>query len=285
MLRRLSTNVVDRYGDDGTYRRALETPRGVIVLEVAQPVTNRLTVVARGNAREKETQDAVARMLATDVDMQPFLRASRRVPWLRGIAARMRGVHPPRYPTLWEACVNAVVFQQISLFAAGAMMQRLVERFGTQVGRDTTHQWTFPSADNVASAEPAALRGAGLSAAKATALAGIAQALARGTLSREQLERRSSPEAAALLQQCRGIGPWTAAVILLRGLGRLDVFPENDSGAARSLALLLGHAGVATEKPVDVQAVLEQLGDTRGMLYYHLLLARLEARGEIPPPR
>jgi DNA-3-methyladenine glycosylase II len=39
------------------------------------------------------------------------------------------------------------------------------------------------------------------------------------------LEDKPSPEAAKLLCRIKGIGPWTAAVILLRGLGRLDVFP------------------------------------------------------------
>ena len=70
----------------------------------------------------------------------------------------------------------------------------------------------------------------------------------------------------------------TAAVILLRGLGRLDVFPSNDTSVARNLALIGGSA------PMDVGTVLEVLGPDRGMLYYHLLLARLEARGQLTPP-
>ena len=57
--------------------------------------------------------------------------------------------------------------------------------------------------------------------------------------------------------------------MLLRGLGRLDVFPPRDSGAARSLALLSG------EPHVDQADLFERLGPARGMLYYHLLLGRL----------
>ena len=73
----------------------------------------------------------------------------------------------------------------------------------------------------------------------------------------------------------KGIGPWTATVILLRGLGRLDVFPMKDSSVARNLAFVAGAV------PLDIDRVLTALGPERGMLYYHLLLARLEARGEI----
>ena len=89
------------------------------------------------------------------------------------------------------------------------------------------------------------------------------------------LEERTTPEASELLCSIKGIGPWTAAVILLRGLGRLDLFPQNDSGAARSLAL------AAPGVTVDLDAALATLGPWRGLLYYHLLIARLEARGEV----
>jgi DNA-3-methyladenine glycosylase II len=60
----------------------------------------------------------------------------------------------------------------------------------------------------------------------------------------------------------------------LRGLGRLDVFPMKDSGVAGGLTFAGG-------SPLEIESVLEALGPQRGMLYYHLLLARLEARGEL----
>jgi DNA-3-methyladenine glycosylase II len=78
----------------------------------------------------------------------------------------------------------------------------------------------------------------------------------------------------ALLGRIKGIGPWTATVILLRGLGRLDVFPRNDTSVARNLAFVAGSI------PLDIGRVLAALGPQRGMLYY-LLLARLEARGDV----
>ena len=59
--------------------------------------------------------------------------------------------------------------------------------------------------------------------------------------------------------------------MLLRGLGRLDVFPLRDSGVARTLALLSGNPRI------DQEEVLEALGPVRGMLYYHLLLGRLRS--------
>lgn len=57
--------------------------------------------------------------------------------------------------------------------------------------------------------------------------------------------------------------------MLLRGFGRLDTFPLRDSGVARTAAMLSG------DPDVNLNEVLERLGPTRGMLYYHLLLGRL----------
>jgi DNA-3-methyladenine glycosylase II len=79
------------------------------------------------------------------------------------------------------------------------------------------------------------------------------------------------------------VGPWTAAVILLRGFGRLDVFPAGDSGARRGMRglLALEEADIAR----DGASVLDALGPWRGMLYYHLLLWRLRGRGVFTPAR
>jgi len=106
---------------------------------------------------------------------------------------------------------------------------------------------------------------------------GLARALIDGELDETDLTPLSPPEVIERLVTHRGIGPWTAAVISLRGLGRLDIFPEKDSGVAVSLRTLSGEA------EIEGAAILATLGAQRGMLYYHLLLGRLAARGEIVP--
>jgi DNA-3-methyladenine glycosylase II len=190
----------------------------------------------------------------------------------------MRGVKPPCHPTLWEACVNAIVFQQVSVVAASAIMRRFIGALGEPLEHDGRRLYRFPSAASLLGARDARLRAAGLSAGKLATLRRVADALGRGALHEAMLEERPSPDAAALLCGIKGIGPWTAAVILLRGLGRLDVFPANDSSVARNLALIGGSA------PLHVERALDALGQRRGMLYYHLLLARLEAREELGRP-
>jgi DNA-3-methyladenine glycosylase II len=278
VLRRLSTNLVDVLTYDRAYVRIFGDPVKPIVVRVKQLGPGTLTADIQGPARAHERVLAlVARILGVDVDLTRFYDAASSIPWLHPLSLRMRGVKPPRYPTLWEACANAIVFQQISLAAASGIMGRLIVALEEPTTVGGVELYRFPGVAQVQQTQDAVLRRAGLSAGKLATLRRVGNALARGTLSEAMLEERPSPDAAALLQRIKGIGPWTAALILLRGLGRLDAFPPNDTSVARNLALIGGSV------PLDLEAALAVLGPERGMLYYHLLLARLEARGDLAP--
>jgi DNA-3-methyladenine glycosylase II len=276
VLRRLSTNIVDVLTPDGHYHRILAILGQPVLVHVSSMSSGMLSVTLGGDVGlHQRALDVVRRVLGTDRALTHFNRAAARIPWLRPLAIRMRGVRPPRYPTLWEACVNAVLFQQVSLVAASAILRRLILAVGSPVVCDgEVRLHAFPSVDAVLGATDGVLHAAGLSAGKMKTLRRIGDALAAGTLDERMLEERTSLEAAALLQKIKGIGPWTATVILLRGLGRLDVFPMKDSSVAANLAFVAG------SMPLDIESVLAALGPQRGMLYYHLLLARLDARGD-----
>jgi DNA-3-methyladenine glycosylase II len=275
-LRRLPSNLVDVYTADGHYLRAFEGAAGPAVVRVAPLGSETLmAAVSGGTPRDREEAlQAIPRMLGTHRDVTDFSEQARRLPWLAPLARRMRGLRPPRYPTLWEACVNAIVFQQISLAAASAIMRRLILDLGHPTECGGIPLAIFPSAERFLESDDGDLRAAGLSAGKIATLRRVGSAITAGTLSEAELEERTSAEAALLLRRINGIGPWTAAVILLRGLGRLDAFPGNDTGVATNLELVAGER-------LDAGRIAEMLGPQRGMLYFCLLLARLEARGEI----
>jgi len=274
-LRRMATNPVDVYTSDGRYLRALGGFAEPVIVSVTQPRADALAVSVSGSAGDTERVLAsVCRMLGTDRDLSDFHRNARAIPWLAPLARRMRGLKPPRYPSLFEACANTIAFQQVSLHAASAIMRRLVLVLGTKVERDGVPLALFPSVERFLGADDAVIRAAGLSAGKLATLRRAGEAIVTGRISEAILEERPSADAAFVLRGIKGIGPWTAAVILLRGLGRLDMFPGNDSSVAANLALVAG-------KRVDSGPVVATLGSQRGMLYFCLLLARLEARGEI----
>jgi DNA-3-methyladenine glycosylase II len=278
-LRRLPVNVVDILTPGGEYVRALRGGRDPLVVRAVQTSSAALEVTIDGRAGEHAAALAtVRRVLGLNRDVRHFSAAAARMPWLRPLARRMRGVKPPRYPSLWEAFVNAVLFQQVSLQAASAIVTRLIVACGTSVENSGVSLYAFPEAQRVLAESEGELRAAGLSSGKIATLRRAGEALTSGALDERELEQLPSAEASARLRQIKGIGPWTATVILLRGLGRLDVFPMNDTSVARNLSLVGGPSTL--DKVTDVLAALQP---QQGMLYYHLLLARHESRGAFGP--
>lgn len=275
VLRRLSTNVVDSF-DGLTYRRLIGNSRAPSLLAVRQTDAETVAVTIVGpDAKRADARTIVERVLGTGVALDGFYAGVRGTPWLERIAEGALGVKPPRYPSLWEACVNAIVYQQISIHAAGAILRRTIERYVEPRDVDGVRLYNFPPPETIADADPEELRGAGLSVNKIVALRNVARAIVDRAIDEDVLALLPTPELTRALAEHKGIGPWTAAVIGLRGFGRLDLFPMNDSGVARSVRDLAG------SEPVDVDALLGRLGAQRGMLYYHLLLGRLAARGEV----
>lgn len=271
-LRRLAANAVDVAGSDGTYFRAVRDERGAALLAVRPGELGSIEFRASGRDAERWVP-TVRRLLGTNADLREWYARSAKIPWLGDLARLLTGLKPPRYPTLWEACVHAIVFQQISIHAGAAIMRRLVEMLAEEVAVSGVRGRIFPEPERWLRARETALRAAGLSANKLAHVRSAAAAFAEDSMSEARLESLTTEEAAAALCTIRGIGPWSAAVVLLRGLGRLDVFPLRDSGVARSLAHARGD---------DLDAVLAVLGPVRGMLYFHLLLARLHLPAAVP---
>ncbi|HEU6453073.1 MAG TPA: hypothetical protein VFT57_16765 [Gemmatimonadaceae bacterium] len=281
-LRRLPTNPIDVITPDGRYLHAMPAVHHPAIVHVRQSGAAELEVTIDADPLDENDHpriiSVIARSLGVDRDLTEFYGAASALPWLHPLAIQFRGLKPPRYRTLWEALVNAVVYQQVSLHAASAVVKRIIQAFGTPLESEGAPVHLFPGAEQVLAASDDELRGLGLSAGKLATLRRAADAIAAGTLASDSLEHLPSAEAAARLRSIKGIGPWTATVILLRGFGRLDVFPMNDSGVASNLSLASGSAAA------DLESILGALGAQKGMLYFHLLLARLATRGKVGLP-
>lgn len=275
-LRRLAANVVDVVSEDGVYGRVLADERGCNLAEISQPSARSLHVRISG-ARAERWLPTIEDMLGTRVRLDEWYRRTEAFPWLAYLTRELRGLRPPRYPALWEALAHSIVFQQISIHAAASIMRRFVELGSEPIEYHGIAHYPFVAPEAVLRMRDDALRAAGLSANKVAHLRSAAVALVEGAIVPDELEKLASPEAAQRLCSIRGIGPWSAAVVLLRGLGRLDVFPMKDSGVARSIRLLSGSAAT------DADGVLEALGPVRGMLYFHLLLGRTRNLTATPP--
>jgi DNA-3-methyladenine glycosylase II len=282
-LRRRSHNAVDRWGA-GTYERVVSLDSGPVALSVTQvagPDAPRLSIVLAGGRIDQPAEalarGALDRLLGLSVDLSPFAAIAAPDPLLAPLAARLRGLKPPRFPTVFEALVNGVACQQLSLAVGIHLLNRLAADRGRATSDSPESARAFPDPDDLASLQPDDLRRHGFSSAKARTIIESAQAVVAGELDLEALQRLEDGAAIERLTSLRGVGRWTAEYVLLRGLGRLHVFPGDDVGAHNKLRRLFG-----IDTPLDHEAVgrlVERWHPYAGVVYFHLLLDSLSRAG------
>jgi DNA-3-methyladenine glycosylase II len=126
-------------------------------------------------------------------------------------------------PNLFETLVDAIISQQISVKAADAIMARLrVAIHAEQSGL------ILPGA--LASLDEDALRAVGLSPQKIRYMRDLVEHITSGQLNLERLSELDDEAVIAELVKVKGIGRWTAEMMLIFSLGRPDVLPVDDLG-------------------------------------------------------
>ncbi|MHB8417548.1 MAG: DNA-3-methyladenine glycosylase family protein [Myxococcales bacterium] len=278
LLQRRPANPLDVW-DGRRYRRVLRAGDALVLCTVenqgtvdAPRLTLRLWPISRGRAEAERT---LRRMLGLGLDPS-FALPSLRAPPLRAIGRALRGARPPRFPTLFEVFGRIIPYQQLSLEAGSAITGRFVRRFGRSLRTPEGTFWSFPRPERIAEATANRLEGVGLNRAKVVALRTLASLVANGSLSSEEIGRLPTEEALRRLRDLPGVGPWTAALVLLRGLGRMDVFPGGDAGVLRGLRRVLGGS-------VPIAEIAERAGARRGYVYFYSLGARLLGEELIHP--
>jgi DNA-3-methyladenine glycosylase II len=157
------------------------------------------------------------------------------------------------------------------------LLNRLAADHGRATSDSADGPRAFPDPADLASLEPDDLRRHGFSSTKARTIIESAQAVVAGDLDLEALPGLEDGAAIQRLTSLRGVGRWTAEYVLLRGLGRLHVFPGDDVGAHNKLRRLFG-----IDTPLDHEAVgrlVERWHPYAGVVYFHLLLDSLSQAG------
>jgi DNA-3-methyladenine glycosylase II len=280
-LRRRSDNAVDRW-DGHTYRRVLALDSRAIELAAVQtgsPALPTLAVTLAGPRLDDDAEHAVRavlpRLLGLEIDLRPFYRHARRDPFLGVLSARFRGLKPPRLPTMFECIVNAIACQQLTVTLGIRLLNRLAETYGAALHDGGGH--AFPRAADLAGLPPETLRPLGFSRTKSRSIIELAAAIDTGELDLEALETLDDEAVVSTLLRLRGVGRWTAEYALLRGLGRLHVFPGDDVGARNTIARRLSPGGRLDY--AGIQAAVRPWQPFAGFVYFHLLLANLAERG------
>jgi len=217
------------FAEDGDrLLRAWGPPEEPWVLSV-EPSGSRWRVEAWGPSGA-EARSAVRALFSLDHPLEEFYRLVRKEPALRGTERRFRGLRIPRDAHVYEALLHSILGQQLSVRAANAMKERLLERTGAFLEVDGIEVPRVPTPGELLSLDLPSLRSTGLSGAKSRSLHLLAQAVASGHVGAGPLESLPLDAAVETLDRLPGVGRWTAENALLRGVGRTDVFIAGDLG-------------------------------------------------------
>ena len=204
---------------------------------------------------DEETEAVVRKLLGFDFDLVAFSAWAAGEEELAQLVVRFAGYRPTLAPDPFEMLVGAITAQQVSLFAALAIRNRLVERLGERVGR----VWAFPARERVAAASEEELFSLGFSRRKAEYVIG----LARSELDLAALGLLPDDEVKTQLTALRGLGEWTADWFLARYLGRPRAWPAGDLALRKAVRALYGD--------VDVRVTGERFDPFQNLTAHYLL--------------
>jgi len=150
---------------------------------------------------------------------------ARKDPVLKGIMKKASALRlePDTKRSIFEALVRAIAHQQLHGRAARQILSRFLALF--------PETKKFPKPAMVLRIPAKKLRAVGFSRAKVKAIRDIAARAAKGKIpTKKETTQMSDEEVIAALLPLRGVGRWTAEMILIFTLGRTDVLPVDDFG-------------------------------------------------------
>jgi 3-methyladenine DNA glycosylase/8-oxoguanine DNA glycosylase len=215
---------------------------------------------ARGGVRveplDAEIRSVVRKLLGADLELEPFYAWARRDPVLKRLTRLLAGFRPPLAPDPFETLVTSITAQQVSLHAAFAIRNRLIQRFGRRAGE----AYSFPTAQRLRRASAEELLALGFSGRKAEYVLGLASEPIDFTA----LADLPDDEIKARLVAVRGLGEWTADWFLARHLARPRAWPAGDLGLRKAVLAYYPDAG-------DVRAFGERFEPFQNLSAHYLL--------------
>jgi DNA-3-methyladenine glycosylase II len=220
-------------------------------------------------ADKRAAESHITAFLGLDDDLEPFYAIGRDDPCFAPVLARLHGYHQVRFPSPFENACWAVLTQRNPIPQAQREKQRLVERFGGTLTVDGVAHPALPPADRLAAAGPDALLDAVGNERRARYLGAVAEAFA--VVDDEWLRAAPWDEVHRWLLGIAGIGAWSAAFIMLRGIGRMERLPAGEARLGGVIARGYGRGKGLTD--AEIAALAEPYGDYRGYWAHYLRVA------------
>ena len=178
----------------------------------------------------------VERILSLDVGAAGFAAVTARDPVVRDLWALLPGLRPVLFGTPYEAAAWALLSHRVRMTQAGTVRRRIARELGDTVDFGDRRVSAFPRPERLAELAS----GPGLTLGKLENLRALGHAAADGALDAGYLRGLSYDEAVTHLTKLPGIGPFSAELIMIRGVGDPDVFPSRTPRLHHAMAEAYG---------------------------------------------
>jgi DNA-3-methyladenine glycosylase II len=168
--------------------------------------------------------DRVGFYLSVDDDLRAFDETARQDPGFAPVAERLRGYHQVKFGSPVEQLIWAILVQRTPMRAAREAKLRLMQHLNQPVSAFGAELLPFPSLDQLAALPEEELAGVVGSERKGAYLAGTVRRLQ--DIDESFLRQGDSEQVRETLLTLPGIGPWSAVFVMIRGLGRTEVLPQ-----------------------------------------------------------
>jgi len=221
---------------------------------------------------EKRAQETISVLFSLNFDLTPFYEETKTDKTMTSVTQRLWGLKSPTTQTAFEALIDSIVEQQISLKVANSIESKLTKRFGDALSVEGEVYYAYPTPQKLASAEIDAIRQCGLSQRKAEYIQGISKLVADGKLDLEKLKNcNNTDEIVSELDRVRGIGVWTAELTMLRGMQKFEALPADDLGLRRVISRY--YCGGKVIASAQARQIAENWGRWKGLAAYYLVVA------------
>jgi DNA-3-methyladenine glycosylase II len=266
--------------ENGQYRRVIRVDNKLILVtltssgSIEQP---KITAELKSNSEisgndKKKAEEIIYSLFNLKLDLKPFYEDVKNDKTMANLTQKLRGLKSPTTLTVFEALIDSISEQQISLNVAHSMERNLIKTFGDTLKIDGETYYAYPIPEKLASAEIEKLRHCGLSYRKAEYIRDVSKMITDKKLDLEKLKGyEDTKEIIDELCEIRGIGVWTAELTMVRGMQKLEAIPADDLDIRRWIShYYCNDRKISSE---EARRIAEKWGKWKGLASFYLLMA------------
>jgi DNA-3-methyladenine glycosylase II len=238
---------------------------------VSSPIIS-LTITSISNVSSEilsQIEDLIKNIMSLDDNLTLMYDEFKEDRELMALFNSCYGLKSPKTPTVFEALVDSIIEQQISLSVAYQLEHRLIKDTGTPLYLDKKTYYCYPTPQQLANTSIEVFRKCGLTQRKSEYISDLSNLIASGRLDLESMQE--IPETERIIEtlcSIRGIGRWTAELTMIRGFHRPDAFPAADIALRRMIGNRFFNGKKISEQ--EARSFAEKWGSWKGLISFYL---------------